>query len=44
MITYSDQGSYFGYKGFGKAFADEQGRLDKNGFYNVSFSNDIRDQ
>jgi non-haem dioxygenase in morphine synthesis N-terminal len=36
---YSDQGSYFGYKGFGKAFADEEGRLDRNEFYNVSFSN-----
>jgi isopenicillin N synthase-like dioxygenase len=34
---YSEEGSYFGYKGFGRAFADEKGSLDRNEFYNVSF-------
>lgn len=34
---YSEQGSYFGYKGFGKAFVDEKGSLDRNEFYNVGF-------
>jgi hypothetical protein len=33
---YSEQQSYFGYKGFGKAYADEKGSLDRNEFYNVS--------
>jgi isopenicillin N synthase-like dioxygenase len=35
---YSEQGSYFGYKGFGKAFVDDKGSLDRNEFYNVGLS------
>ena len=33
---YKSLGSYMGYKGFGKAVADEGGNLDRNEFYNVS--------
>lgn len=32
---YSAQGSYFGYKGYGTAYVDERGSLDRNEFYNV---------
>lgn len=32
---FKDQGSYFGYKGFGEGFIDKQGTRDKNEFYNV---------
>ncbi len=32
---YSKQGSYFGYKGYGTAYVDEKGNLDRNEFYNV---------
>jgi len=34
---YKARGSYMGYKGFGSAVVDEQGNLDRNEFYNVSF-------
>lgn len=32
---YSEQGSYYGYKGFGKGVVDRKGTLDRNEFYNV---------
>jgi hypothetical protein len=32
---YSAQGSYFGYKGYGTAYVDEKGSLDRNEFYNA---------
>jgi len=35
QFDYSDRGSYFGYKGFGKAVVDEKGNLDRNEFYNI---------
>lgn len=38
---YSEQGSSFGYKGFGRAFVDEKGSLDRNEFYNVSLQNHL---
>ncbi|KAH7409881.1 hypothetical protein DE146DRAFT_742508 [Phaeosphaeria sp. MPI-PUGE-AT-0046c] len=31
-----DQGSYFGYKGYGEGFIDKQGTRDRNEFYNIS--------
>lgn len=34
---FKDQGSYFGYKGYGEGFIDKQGSRDKNEFYNVSY-------
>jgi hypothetical protein len=40
---YSEQGSYFGYKGFGRAFVDEKGSLDRNEFYNVSLDTPLSD-
>ncbi|CAO2653900.1 Nn.00g106330.m01.CDS01 [Neocucurbitaria sp. VM-36] len=33
---FKDQGSYFGYKGYGEGFIDKQGTRDKNEFYNIS--------
>jgi isopenicillin N synthase-like dioxygenase len=30
-----DQGSYFGYKGYGEGIIDKQGTRDRNEFYNV---------
>jgi isopenicillin N synthase-like dioxygenase len=33
---FKDQGSYFGYKGYGEGFVDKQGTRDRNEFYNVS--------
>ena len=36
---YKALGSYFGYKGFGRAVVDEKGSLDRNEFYNVSAIN-----
>lgn len=35
---YKSVGSYAGYKGYGSAVVDEKGNLDRNEFYNVSFS------
>lgn len=32
---FKDQGSYFGYKGYGDGFIDKQGTRDRNEFYNV---------
>lgn len=32
---FKDQGSYFGYKGYGGGFIDKQGTRDRNEFYNV---------
>jgi hypothetical protein len=32
---FKDQGSYFGYKGYGEGFVDKQGTRDRNEFYNV---------
>jgi isopenicillin N synthase-like dioxygenase len=32
---FKDQGSYFGYKGYGEGFIDKQGTRDRNEFYNV---------
>lgn len=32
---FADQGSYFGYKGYGKGIVDKEGNRDKNEFYNV---------
>ncbi|KAF1943882.1 Clavaminate synthase-like protein [Clathrospora elynae] len=31
-----DQGSYFGYKGYGEGIIDKQGTRDRNEFYNIS--------
>ena len=31
-----DEGSYFGYKGYGSGITDQQGTRDRNEFYNVS--------
>ncbi|OAL51686.1 Clavaminate synthase-like protein [Pyrenochaeta sp. DS3sAY3a] len=39
---FKDQGSYFGYKGYGEGFIDKQGSRDKNEFYNIS-KDDILD-
>ncbi|MCJ1395457.1 hypothetical protein MMC18_008343 [Xylographa bjoerkii] len=33
---FSEENSYFGYKGYGKAIIDKEGTLDRNEFYNVS--------
>ncbi|KAF2028234.1 Clavaminate synthase-like protein [Setomelanomma holmii] len=33
---FKDQGSYFGYKGYGEGFIDKQGTRDRNEFYNIS--------
>ncbi|KAJ4355552.1 uncharacterized protein N0V89_003570 [Didymosphaeria variabile] len=33
---FADQGSYFGYKGYGKGIVDGKGTRDKNEFYNIS--------
>jgi len=32
---FKDQGSYFGYKGFGEGVVDREGNRDRNEFYNV---------
>jgi isopenicillin N synthase-like dioxygenase len=32
---FKDQGSYFGYKGYGEGYIDKQGTRDRNEFYNV---------
>jgi isopenicillin N synthase-like dioxygenase len=32
---FKDQGSYFGYKGYGEGIVDKQGTKDRNEFYNV---------
>jgi len=32
---FKDQGSYFGYKGYGEGYVDKQGTKDRNEFYNV---------
>jgi isopenicillin N synthase-like dioxygenase len=32
---FKDQGSYFGYKGYGAGIVDKQGTRDRNEFYNV---------
>jgi len=34
-FDFADQGSYFGYKGYGKGIVDAKGTKDKNEFYNV---------
>lgn len=34
---FKDQGSYFGYKGFGDGFIDKEGNRDRNEFYNASY-------
>ncbi|KAJ5761174.1 Oxoglutarate/iron-dependent dioxygenase [Penicillium odoratum] len=33
---FSEQNSYFGYKGQGAAYVDKEGNLDRNEFYNIS--------
>ncbi|OAG03119.1 Clavaminate synthase-like protein [Paraphaeosphaeria sporulosa] len=33
---FADQGSYFGYKGYGKGIVDGKGTRDRNEFYNIS--------
>lgn len=33
---FKDQGSYFGYKGYGASYTDTAGNKDRNEFYNVS--------
>ncbi|KAF2179356.1 Clavaminate synthase-like protein [Zopfia rhizophila CBS 207.26] len=33
---FADQGSYFGYKGYGSGIIDKKGTRDKNEFYNIS--------
>ncbi|KAJ4290509.1 hypothetical protein N0V90_010726 [Kalmusia sp. IMI 367209] len=33
---FADQGSYFGYKGYGKGIVDSKGTRDQNEFYNIS--------
>ncbi|KAH5614227.1 hypothetical protein HBI26_009650 [Parastagonospora nodorum] len=33
---FKEQGSYFGYKGYGEGIIDKQGTRDKNEFYNIS--------
>ncbi|KAF2854008.1 Clavaminate synthase-like protein [Plenodomus tracheiphilus IPT5] len=33
---FKDQGSYFGYKGYGQGVIDKQGTKDRNEFYNIS--------
>jgi isopenicillin N synthase-like dioxygenase len=35
---FADQGSYFGYKGYGKGIVDGKGTRDRNEFYNVRTS------
>lgn len=35
---FADQGSYFGYKGYGQGIIDKQGTRDRNEFYNVFLS------
>lgn len=35
-FDYSEQGSYYGYKGLGKKVVDVKGTKDRNEFYNVS--------
>jgi hypothetical protein len=35
---FKDQGSYFGYKGYGEGIVDKQGTKDRNEFYNVRLS------
>ncbi|CAG5185646.1 uncharacterized protein ALTATR162_LOCUS11361 [Alternaria atra] len=35
---FKDQGSYFGYKGYGEGIVDKQGTKDRNEFYNVRFA------
>jgi hypothetical protein len=32
---FKDQGSYFGYKGYGEGIIDAKGTKDRNEFYNV---------
>ncbi|KAH7361147.1 hypothetical protein BKA66DRAFT_426107 [Pyrenochaeta sp. MPI-SDFR-AT-0127] len=39
---FKEQGSYFGYKGYGEGFIDKQGTRDRNEFYNIS-KDDILD-
>ena len=39
---FSQQKSYFGYKGFGANVIDKDGNLDRNEFYNVSVEASIR--
>lgn len=34
-FDYSEQGSYYGYKGFGQGVVDSKGSKDRNEFYNV---------
>jgi isopenicillin N synthase-like dioxygenase len=36
---FKEQGSYFGYKGYGEGFIDKQGTRDRNEFYNVRTEN-----
>lgn len=36
-----DQGSYFGYKGYGEGIIDKQGTRDKNEFYNVTLTSHL---
>ena len=33
---FMEQGSYFGYKGYGAGIVDKEGNRDRNEFYNVS--------
>ncbi|KAF2014612.1 Clavaminate synthase-like protein [Aaosphaeria arxii CBS 175.79] len=33
---FADQGSYFGYKGYGEGIVDKEGTRDRNEFYNIS--------
>ncbi|OCL14623.1 hypothetical protein AOQ84DRAFT_19441, partial [Glonium stellatum] len=33
---FADQGSYFGYKGYGAGIIDKEGNTDRNEFYNIS--------
>jgi isopenicillin N synthase-like dioxygenase len=35
QYDFKEQGSYFGYKGYGEGFVDKQGTRDRNEFYNV---------
>jgi isopenicillin N synthase-like dioxygenase len=38
QYDFKDQGSYFGYKGYGEGIVDKQGTKDRNEFYNVCSS------
>lgn len=37
---FKDQGSYFGYKGYGEGYIDRDGTRDRNEFYNVRWNPD----